>query len=1022
MPMDKQNINLPFAAGIDTKTDAFQVQPGKLLSLQNAVFNKGGMLQKRNGYGSLASLPSASPATYLTTFNGNLTAIGTAIQAYGTAQEDWVSKGYIQPAEVSTLPLIRNTLNQSQCDAAVAPNGLVCTVYTEVNAGSSVAKFAVADSITGQNVLAPQLISTYVSAGTPSGPRVFIVGTYFVIVFTNTITATAHLQYIAVSSITPATINTSQDIAAAYTTSAHMSWDGVSVNDNLYVAYNTTAGGQAIKVTYLTQSQIGSGAAPVTPVTFASVSASSCMSVCADVSTPSNPIIYVTCCDSTADKVFLAVNTVLQTVLTPTTITFSGQPINVASTATGGVVYFFFEMAGSYSYDGAIPTNIIHSVSATVAGTVTNLPNDLLGVGLASKAFLVDDTIYFLAAYESPFQPTYFLMNGSLNVAKPIAKLAYQNGGGYLPLGLPGVTVSNDNVVQIPYLYKDLIQSVNKNTNVPAGSQVAGIYSQTGVNLSTFQIGTGGIDTAEIGSNLHITGGFLWMYDGYLPVEHNFFLYPDSVEATGSGTSGSMTAQEYFYQVCYEWADNQGNVFRSAPSIPVSVTLTSDTSVTIDVPTLRMTYKTANPVKIVIYRWSVAQQAYYQVTSLTSPTLNDPTTNSIAYNDKLDDASILGNNLLYTTGGVLEDVNAPASNLLTLFDTRLWLVDAEDPNLLWFSKQVIENTPVEMSDLQTLYVAPTTAAQGSTGPITALSVMDDKLIIFKQNAIYYINGTGPDTTGAQNQYSQPVFITSTVGCSNQQSIVFMPQGLMFQSDKGIWLLGRDLNTEYIGAPVEDFNNGLVQSAVNVPATNQVRFTLSTGQTLMFDYYFNQWGTFVGVSAISACIFENLHTFLNAQGAVLQETPGLYQDAAYPVLMSFQSAWFNLAGLQGYERAYEFYLLGTYLSPHKLNVQVCYDYNNSPQQSNLITPDNYAGTWGSNSVWGSGQYWGGQNSNEQWRIFLRKQKTQAFSVIITEVFDASFGTAPGAGLNLHGLDLTVGVKKGRPSLRASRQVG
>ena len=54
------------------------------------------------------------------------------------------------------------------------------------------------------------------------------------------------------------------------------------------------------------------------------------------------------------------------------------------------------------------------------------------------------------------------------------------------------------------------------------------------------------------------------------------------------------------------------------------------------------------------------------------------------------------------TGGVVEDVNAPASNIMTLFDTRLWLVDAEDPNLLWFSKQVIESTPVEMSDLFTI--------------------------------------------------------------------------------------------------------------------------------------------------------------------------------------------------------------------------------------------------------------------------------------------------------------------------------
>jgi hypothetical protein len=484
-------------------------------------------------------------------------------------------------------------------------------------------------------------------------------------------------------------------------------------------------------------------------------------------------------------------------------------------------------------------------------------------------------------------------------------------------------------------------QKVNKNTNIPAGSQTAGIYSQTGINLATFELGTQGLDTAEIGSDLHISGGFLWMYDGYLPVEHNFFLYPDNVEATPSATGGAMAAQIYYYQATYEWADNQGNVFRSAPSIPITTTVVAGTpitftstfaanansitvssvadlalgqvitdnttpgniqagtyitsinglviglslpttaastgtetlqttqtgSVVVDIPTLRLTYKIASPVKIVLYRWSVQQEVYYQVTSLALPTLNSTIIDSISFTDTLADSTILGNNIIYTTGGVVEDINAPASNLMTLFDTRLWLVDAEDRNLLWYSKQVIEATPVEMSDLLTVYIPPTTAAQGSTGPITALSVMDDKLIIFKENAIYYINGAGPDNTGGNSQYSQAIFITASVGCANQQSITMTQQGLMFQSNKGIWLLGRDLSTSYIGAPVESFNSALVNSACSVPETNQVRFTMNSGVTLMYDYYYQQWGTFVNVPAISSVIYQSLHTYINSSGDV-----------------------------------------------------------------------------------------------------------------------------------------------------------
>ena len=123
-----------------------------------------------------------------------------------------------------------------------------------------------------------------------------------------------------------------------------------------------------------------------------------------------------------------------------------------------------------------------------------------------------------------------------------------------------------------------------------------------------------------------------------------------------------------------------------------------------------------------------------------------------------------------------------------------------------------------MSDLFTFFVPPTTATQQSTGPIKSLCPMDDKLIIGKDNALLYINGNGPDNTGANNQYSDPIFITSGVGCSNQNSIVLIPNGLMFQSNKGIWLLGRDLGTQYIGKDVESLvNMNVVLSALTATA-------------------------------------------------------------------------------------------------------------------------------------------------------------------------------------------------------------
>lgn len=1014
MPIQPQSVPINFAQGLDTKTDPNQVQPGKFLSLQNVVFSKGGLLQKRNGFTQLPSLPDTSNA-FTTTFNGNLTAIGTSINAFSSGNNTWVNKGSIEPIELSTLPLIRSNTNQSQVDTAFAANGTMCTVFTDsVPVGSSTVtqyKFAVSDATTGQNILAPQQITRQVASGLAVlyAPRVFSVGNYFLVVFG----ANTKLQYIPISQTNSRIMSSSVDISTVYQPFSTGSFDGVVNGNNLYLVFNG-ASNSGLKAAYIT-----SALAQSNTVTIASNSAS-LVSVCADATSSTIWASSYIAGSNTGNIV--AFNTSLVTLFSAKQFVNSSTSLitNLAPSAINSSMNLKFEVSNAYSWDATIKSNYINQVPCTAGGVVGSTTTLIRSVGLASKAFIMNSSSYFLSAYSSPYQPTYYLMNSAGGV---VSRIAYSNGGGYVTTGLPSVYV-NGTEASVGYLIKDLIQSVNKDTNVAAGTQTAGIYSQTGCNLVTFNFSANSLITSEIGSNLNLTGGMLWSYDGYIASEQNFNYWPESVASVGSGSVvGSLSAQTYNYQATYEWTDNQGNAFRSAPSIPLTVVQSSGSvGLRISVPTLRLTYKTANPVKIVLYRWSTGQQTYYQCTSIDSPLLNDTTVDSVTFTDAKSDAAILGNNIIYTNGGVIEDTCAPACNALALWQSRLWLVDAEDPNLLWYSKQVIESAPVEMSDLFTIFVAPTTGAQGSTGPITALSSMDDKLIVFKRNAIYMINGAGPDNTGANSQFSDPTFITATVGCMNQRSIVFTPNGLMFQSDKGIWLLSRDLSTQYIGAPVEAFNQYTVQSALNVPGTNQVRFTLSNGQTLMYDYYFNQWGTFVNIPAIFSTIYQNAHTYINSKGQAFQEAQNVYLDGSNPVLMSFVTSWFNLAGLQGFERAYFFYLLGSYISPHKISLQIAYDYNPAPTQADIISPDNYNGVYGSDTLYGGSNPYGGNPAREQWRVFLERQKCQAFQITMTEIFDTSFGVQAGGGFTLSGLNLIVGSKGGYPRLPSGKAVG
>jgi len=1080
MALTKTAVPISFLKGLNQKIDPKQVPIGNFKSLINGTFNKVGLLQKRNGYTELASasvtagvISTVSPNPYssLTTYSESLVALGNTLNIFSEEQNEWLNKGVVNQVSLSTLSMVRSSTGQSSVDAYVAQSGLSIESWVDSDGNS---KYQVNDSSNGQILLN--------AVNLPSGamvPRSFAMSTRFIVTYLITQAGTPKLQYVSIpyANLSLPTAPANLSVAVKSNTTGY---DAVMYNDNLYFAWNGSDVGGAIRFSSINHNLVQA------PTEIISGHSGDLITI---ASNSVNSNMGITYWNSAGSQAFTSILTSAGvTVLAPTSVLTATVITRITSIFQNGILNIFYEVFNNYP--SGIPSHYTEYNTITTAGVVTAPVIILRSVGLASKPFIQNNTIYVMLAYNGELQPTYFVSDELGNIQ---VKLAYSNGGGYPSTQiLTNASFTSAGYTYLGYQYKDLLVSAN---NLNNSNNTTNIYTQTGVNTVTINFNFPAYST-EIGSNLNLTGGIVTAYDGNLPTEQNFHLFPEDITVTPSSAGGFMSDQQYFYQVCYEWTDSQSNLFRSAPSIPVtttvipgatltftsvfainvtSITVSSSTglsigqtitdsttvgniqpgtyitsitgnvlglslptigasagggdtletsdfgSVTLVIPTLRITAKPE--VRIVIYRWSVANQIYYQVTSITSPLLNNTTVDTVTYVDTLNDNAIIGNTLLYTTGGVVEDIAPPSTQIMTLYKSRLFLLDAEDTNLLWYSKQVIENTPVEFSDLFTIYVAPTTGASKSTGPVTALGAMDDKLIIFKKDAAYYLTGNGPDNTGANNDFSDPTFIAGTVGCANQNSIVLIPTGLMFQSDKGIWLLDRNLGTTYIGSSVEDDTTGsLVMSAITIPGTNQVRFTMDSGVTLMYDYYVSQWGTFNGIPGVSSVVYNSLHTYLRSDSSVFQETPGLYLDGSIPTCMSFTTTWFNIAGLQGYQRGYQYYLLGSYVSPHLLQVTTAYDYDSNATQSNIISPDNFSPAWGDDTTWGNITPWGGPSPNEQWRVDLTQQKCQSIQITVTEIYDPSFGIPAGAGFTMSGLNLIMGAKSQYPRLPPTRIVG
>jgi hypothetical protein len=277
------------------------------------------------------------------------------------------------------------------------------------------------------------------------------------------------------------------------------------------------------------------------------------------------------------------------------------------------------------------------------------------------------------------------------------------------------------------------------------------------------------------------------------------------------------------------------------------------------------------------------------------------------------------------------------------------------------------------------YNSTLTLNLGDERNLTAIGKLDDKVVVFESGHIHVIYGEGPDNRG-QGQDFAVHYITTDVGCEDQESVIETPAGLIFYSKpRGFYLLDRNLQIKFIGGGVEDLARDIdVITATLVPDKAEVRFVFTggawfldrwgpsppdtskverppppvftnvvppfVGVALSYNYERGTWMLFRNYDAAAATIYQGKYTMLRNDWDIWQESETRFDDPTGDNSTSMTTPWIKLSEqVQGFGRLWKMTFLGRYMSSLQdlgteeyeagdVVVEVFYDYESLPSQA------------------------------------------------------------------------------------------
>ncbi len=486
-------------------------------------------------------------------------------------------------------------------------------------------------------------------------------------------------------------------------------------------------------------------------------------------------------------------------------------------------------------------------------------------------------------------------------------------------------------------------------------------------------------------------------YDGVTFGEQSVFAQPEITAIGQGGFDGTDLDRDYQgwayekmtnptdvddwfrVQVVTGFTDHQGHLHRSAPSIPVWVS-GMDEAQNFDEGWVNFT----NPLSaygsnqkeyfVEVYVGKGEGAMHLAGARPFEPHLGAPYCDFIWHQRVNNDwkTPVRWSEVIYTEGNVLPSDPWPVFDDFVLTSNRMFAISSEVPGTVYYSKLMEENINPEFS-------AALVISLGRNRKLSAIGAIDDKVIIFTDdNEIFAIYDTGPDNTGANGDFIVDRLQT-TVGCTDTQSLVEIPDGLVFYSDRSreFHILSRDLQVHDIGKPVEDVANSVtnVRAAIVFPDEHEIRWyvdkdsqkefgenpqtatggikarpprpryqnTMPNNAVLVYNYHYKKWCVHSARDkAQHVVLYQNNPTWIADDWKIYQASNTGWGEEQHRLIL--RTPWIRVNQLQSFGRIDEVTFLAKYLSDWKDNgdgfesgdikVTVRYDYE--------ATNDTYAG--------------------------------------------------------------------------------